>query len=170
MTTPRTDLQVHTEAFTRIGETRNVWQYDQEMDKLGPLLFPASQVSATPVPRVLWMPPSNPYMPVPTHQQPFTNTFRNTPYSPPAAVSKVGPAKYKAPAHKHAHHLHSIPPREKSTRTLIIDHMLWVHGKPPIVEILTLYSTTSPRQNKIRPSAGRARHDRSHRWSIVFKL
>jgi hypothetical protein len=25
--------------------------------------------------------------------------------------------------------LHSIPPREKSTRTLIIDHMLWVHGR-----------------------------------------
>ncbi|KAG1736505.1 hypothetical protein EDB19DRAFT_1720654 [Suillus lakei] len=36
---------------------------------------------------------------------------------------------FKAPAHKHAHHLHSIPPREKSTRTLIIDHMLWVHGR-----------------------------------------
>lgn len=32
-------------------------------------------------------------------------------------------------AHKHAHHLHNIPPREKSTRTLIIDHMLWVHGR-----------------------------------------
>ena len=28
---------------------------------------------------------------------------------------------FRAPAHKHAHHLHSIPPREKSTRTLIID-------------------------------------------------
>jgi len=36
---------------------------------------------------------------------------------------------FKAPAHKHAHHLHSIPPKEKSTRTLIIDHMLWVHGR-----------------------------------------
>lgn len=167
MTTPRTDLQSHTEAFTRIGETRNaVWQYDQ--DKIGPVFFPASQVSATPAPRALWMPPSNtPYMPVPSYQQPFPNTFRNTPYSPPAGVSK---AKYKAPAHKHAHHLHSIPPREKSTRTLIIDHMLWVHGKPPIVEILTMYSTTSPRQNKIRPSAGRARHDRSHRRTIVFQL
>ncbi|KAF8871847.1 hypothetical protein CPB84DRAFT_1635481, partial [Gymnopilus junonius] len=32
-------------------------------------------------------------------------------------------------ARKHAHHLHSIPPQEKSTRTLIIDYMLWVHGK-----------------------------------------
>ncbi|KAG6868668.1 hypothetical protein C0993_012171 [Termitomyces sp. T159_Od127] len=38
-------------------------------------------------------------------------------------------ATYKAPAHKHAHHLHTIPPREKSTRTLIIDHILWVHGR-----------------------------------------
>ena len=36
---------------------------------------------------------------------------------------------FTAPAHKHAHHLHSIPPREKSTRTLIIDHMLWAHGR-----------------------------------------
>lgn len=36
---------------------------------------------------------------------------------------------FRAPAHKHAHHLHSIPPREKSTRTLIIDHMLWVHAR-----------------------------------------
>ncbi|KAI0649027.1 hypothetical protein C8Q79DRAFT_998927 [Trametes meyenii] len=39
------------------------------------------------------------------------------------------PTPFKAPAHKHAHHLHSIPPREKSTRTLIIDHLLWVHGR-----------------------------------------
>ncbi|KAH9831635.1 uncharacterized protein C8Q71DRAFT_781736 [Rhodofomes roseus] len=40
-----------------------------------------------------------------------------------------GPTPFKAPAHKHAHHLHSIPPREKSTRTLIIDHLLWVHAR-----------------------------------------
>lgn len=39
------------------------------------------------------------------------------------------PPLFKAPAHKHAHHLHSIPPREKSTRTLIIDHLLWVHAR-----------------------------------------
>ncbi|GJE89954.1 hypothetical protein PsYK624_060680 [Phanerochaete sordida] len=36
---------------------------------------------------------------------------------------------FRPPAHKHAHHLHSIPPREKSTRTLILDHMLWVHAR-----------------------------------------
>lgn len=44
-----------------------------------------------------------------------------------ASTSHQKPA-FRAPAHKHAHHLHSIPPREKSTRTLIIDHMLWAHG------------------------------------------
>ncbi|KAI0749645.1 hypothetical protein C8Q80DRAFT_1163205 [Daedaleopsis nitida] len=46
-----------------------------------------------------------------------------------AAIPAHNPTPFKAPAHKHAHHLHSIPPREKSTRTLIIDHLLWVHGR-----------------------------------------
>ncbi|KAG0701211.1 hypothetical protein DFH29DRAFT_1000398 [Suillus ampliporus] len=60
---------------------------------------------------------------------------RTTTYQAPIFASSstsynpVGPRAFKAPAHKHAHHLHSIPPREKSTRTLIIDHMLWVHGR-----------------------------------------
>ena len=53
----------------------------------------------------------------------------------PSAATPSGIGKpnsqpiFKAPAHKHAHHLHSIPPREKSTRTLIIDHLLWVHSR-----------------------------------------
>ncbi|KAF5389070.1 hypothetical protein D9757_004997 [Collybiopsis confluens] len=47
----------------------------------------------------------------------------------PSKTSGTNPYSFKAPAHKHAHHLHSIPPREKSTRTLIVDHMLWVHGR-----------------------------------------
>ncbi|KAJ7471454.1 hypothetical protein B0H11DRAFT_1867624 [Mycena galericulata] len=46
-----------------------------------------------------------------------------------ASGANANPSAFRAPAHKHAHHLHSIPPREKSTRTLIIDHMLWVHGR-----------------------------------------
>ncbi|KAK7033458.1 hypothetical protein R3P38DRAFT_2922762 [Favolaschia claudopus] len=45
------------------------------------------------------------------------------------STSNANANVFRAPAHKHAHHLHSIPPREKSTRTLIIDHMLWVHGR-----------------------------------------
>lgn len=54
------------------------------------------------------------------------------PQSSPSAPA--GPRSFKAPAHKHAHHLHSIPPREKSTRTLIIDHMLWVHARTRFVQ------------------------------------
>ncbi|KAF8072053.1 hypothetical protein FPV67DRAFT_1667497 [Lyophyllum atratum] len=60
----------------------------------------------------------------------------NYPSTPPSARSSAPVPSgskprtfFRAPAHKHAHHLHSIPPREKSTRTLIIDHMLWVHGR-----------------------------------------
>ncbi|PPQ98178.1 hypothetical protein CVT26_003224 [Gymnopilus dilepis] len=48
---------------------------------------------------------------------------------PGSSTSALPQTSYRAPAHRHAHHLHSIPPREKSTRTLIIDHMLWVHGR-----------------------------------------
>ncbi|EJD07011.1 uncharacterized protein FOMMEDRAFT_165647 [Fomitiporia mediterranea MF3/22] len=47
---------------------------------------------------------------------------------PPGAATTTAPT-FKAPAHKHAHHLHSIPPREKSTRTLILDYLLWVHAR-----------------------------------------
>jgi hypothetical protein len=38
------------------------------------------------------------------------------------------PSVFRVPGHKNAHHLHSIPLREKSTRTLIVDYMLRVHG------------------------------------------
>ncbi|KAF8462071.1 hypothetical protein DFH94DRAFT_699894 [Russula ochroleuca] len=41
---------------------------------------------------------------------------------------------FRAPAHRHAHHLHSIPPREKSTRTLIIDQLLWVHARTRLAQ------------------------------------
>ena len=34
----------------------------------------------------------------------------------------------RAPEHRRAQNLHSITPPEKSTRTLIIDHLLWVHS------------------------------------------
>ncbi|KDQ08733.1 hypothetical protein BOTBODRAFT_561410 [Botryobasidium botryosum FD-172 SS1] len=50
------------------------------------------------------------------------------PLASPASYPRPHPAfTFQAPAHKHAHHLHSIPPREKSTRTLILDHFLWQH-------------------------------------------
>ncbi|KAG6862024.1 hypothetical protein C0995_008212 [Termitomyces sp. Mi166 len=62
-----------------------------------------------------------------------TTSYLSAPSSsaplPPSTPVPAPRVTYKAPAHKHAHHLHTIPPREKSTRTLIIDHMLWVHGR-----------------------------------------
>lgn len=71
-----------------------------------------------------------PAFPTPTHFPVFPPT-QPVPRGPQAQASPSAPApgSFKPPAHKHAHHLHSIPPREKSTRTLIIDHMLWVHAR-----------------------------------------
>ncbi|KAI6122212.1 hypothetical protein EDD16DRAFT_1705319 [Pisolithus croceorrhizus] len=58
------------------------------------------------------------------------NTLPHVPSQPSKPIPSLpATGSFKAPAHKHAHHLHSIPPREKSTRTLIIDHMLWVHAR-----------------------------------------
>ena len=34
-----------------------------------------------------------------------------------------------APAHPQSHHLHTLPPREKTTRTLILDHTAWRQGR-----------------------------------------
>ncbi|KAJ2929181.1 hypothetical protein H1R20_g7905, partial [Candolleomyces eurysporus] len=83
-------------------------------------------------------------------QQPITTSgYYTTPYdffrnhsSPPVVTNNVAapapvqpPAStFRAPAHKNSHHLHSIPPREKSTRTLIVDHMLWVHGRTRLAQ------------------------------------
>ncbi|KAH9481144.1 hypothetical protein JR316_0005664 [Psilocybe cubensis] len=63
-----------------------------------------------------------------------TSSIQNSAHATGASTSgpsssNIPQSSFRAPAHKHAHHLHSIPPREKSTRTLIIDHMLWVHGR-----------------------------------------
>ena len=57
---------------------------------------------------------------------PLSNRSNNT---QPSTSTTGAHTPFKPPAHKHAHHLHSIPPREKSTRTLIIDHLLWVHAR-----------------------------------------
>ncbi|KAF8553920.1 hypothetical protein OG21DRAFT_1485085 [Imleria badia] len=77
-------------------------------------------------------------LPVFPAQAPFPVFLPPQPASngPPqsSSSSPAAPTSFKAPAHKHAHHLHSIPPREKSTRTLIIDHMLWVHARTRFVQ------------------------------------
>lgn len=70
-------------------------------------------------------------MPPPT-MSPRVNTLTASPARPRTAAEISTDdrsfTRFRAPAHKHAHHLHSIPPREKSTRTLILDHILWVHA------------------------------------------
>lgn len=60
-----------------------------------------------------------PAAPKPAHSQPEI----------PVVLDTANLFSYKAPAHKHAHHLHSIPPREKTAKTLILDHMLWQHTR-----------------------------------------
>ncbi|KAH7884802.1 hypothetical protein F5I97DRAFT_1929631 [Phlebopus sp. FC_14] len=88
--------------------------------------FPAFSVTPTQPPAVSSVLPSR-------HSPPSNQPSTSTLPPPPAPALPPPPppssSSFKAPAHKHAHHLHSIPPREKSTRTLIIDHMLWVHGR-----------------------------------------
>ncbi|KLO17084.1 hypothetical protein SCHPADRAFT_937281 [Schizopora paradoxa] len=70
-------------------------------------------------------------------QKPTAHTVSSSLQSRPRASTTLStaasvastPGVFKAPQHKHAHHLHSIPPREKSTRTLILDHLLWMHAR-----------------------------------------
>lgn len=69
----------------------------------------------------------------------------------PIIVDAAGSVSYKAPAHKHAHHLHSIPPREKTAKTLILDHMLWQHTRARFLQArseLGLPPTLSPQQQQ----------------------
>ncbi|CAE6468407.1 unnamed protein product [Rhizoctonia solani] len=79
--------------------------------------------SQTPAPREMVRP--RPSFPItiapPAHPPP-------RPHPPPRKFVHP-PATYVAPAHPHSHHLHSIPPRDKSTRTLILDHLLWMHAR-----------------------------------------
>jgi hypothetical protein len=80
-----------------------------------------SQTYQVPPPFRLPQPVITTLAPIPANGNSGTSTSGN-------AQGPSGQATtFIAPAHKHAHHLHSIPPREKSTRTLIIDHLLWVH-------------------------------------------
>ncbi|KZS92738.1 hypothetical protein SISNIDRAFT_107262 [Sistotremastrum niveocremeum HHB9708] len=51
------------------------------------------------------------------------SSSHRTPTPTPRTQAALMPT-YRAPAHAHAHHLHSIPQREKSTRSLIVDSML----------------------------------------------
>jgi hypothetical protein len=67
----------------------------------------------------------------PTQQQLSSFSLQQPNYASPSNVPRprANSTAFRQLAHKSAHHLHSIPPREKSTRSLIIDYILWVHGR-----------------------------------------
>ncbi|KAI0310634.1 hypothetical protein OF83DRAFT_843875 [Amylostereum chailletii] len=112
-----------------------------------------------PVPIVLG-PTQRPRPTFPVTSNPVPQTPPRIPGSPTQQRVSTSPATYtsggpfRAPAHKHAHHLHSIPPREKSTRTLIIDHMLWVHGRTRFAQAraeLAMTDRTGGPQSRYHP-------------------
>jgi hypothetical protein len=73
--------------------------------------------------------PSNIPAPTQRHLSPFSIQQPNYASSSGLPRSRANSTAFRQLAHKSAHHLHSIPPREKSTRSLIIDYILWVHGR-----------------------------------------
>ncbi|GJJ08037.1 hypothetical protein Clacol_002244 [Clathrus columnatus] len=58
-----------------------------------------------------------------------TIVTNNNSMSGQESSSKTAPKQFIAPAHPQSHHLHTLPPREKTTRTLILDHTAWRHGR-----------------------------------------
>ncbi|KZV94744.1 hypothetical protein EXIGLDRAFT_736478 [Exidia glandulosa HHB12029] len=72
---------------------------------------------------------------------------------------------YKAPAHKHAHHLHSIPPREKSTRTLILDHILYLHATARFDA--RQRDLNDPREDPFAVPYGPGARNSAHRATVV---
>ncbi|KAF8318050.1 uncharacterized protein EI90DRAFT_3084529 [Cantharellus anzutake] len=77
--------------------------------------------------------PAVPHLQQPTTSRPQAKPSFTIPHPNPVKPEQTPPSPniftYKAPAHKHAHHLHSIPPKEKTVQTLILDHMLWLHSR-----------------------------------------
>lgn len=71
---------------------------------------------------------SAPYLVVPDNSKSRTEQ----PLKKSMAISLPGNSQV---AHKNAHHLHSIPPREKTTKTLILDHMLWLHANARFAQV-----------------------------------
>jgi hypothetical protein len=69
---------------------------------------------------------------------------------------------FRAPPHTHVHHLHSIPPHEKSTRTLIIDHLIWVHAVTRFAQARAELSMTDRTGGPGTPDF--ERRDRPEQW------
>jgi hypothetical protein len=69
---------------------------------------------------------------------------------------------FRAHAHTRAHHIHSIPPREKSTRTLIIDHLIWVHAVTRFAQARAELAMTDRTGGKGTPNF--ERRERPEQW------
>lgn len=121
-----------------------------------------------------------------TAYQPSSTAYYQQSQTSPANAPPAAPS-FRAPAHKNSHHLHSIPPREKSTRTLIVDHMLWVHGEPSSFslifslancnarisnhrDVIALPFIDACREDPASPGTRRTRHDRPHRRPFIVQL
>ena len=83
-------------------------------------------------------------------------------FSHPQLTPTTYALTFRAPAHKHAHYLHSIPPREKSTRTLIIDHLLWAHALTRFAQARAELAMTDPTGGPGAPNY--AHRERPEQW------
>ena len=88
--------------------------------------------------------PSQPLQDMSKRPRPSFPLSATSPLRPPPTTTTMSmsavhplhiPQSFKPPQHKHAHHLHAIPPREKTTRTLILDHMLWLHAAARFAQV-----------------------------------
>lgn len=97
----------------------------------------------------------------PTQSQPPRLPSPRSP-SRPQLTPTTYSLTFRAPAHKHAHYLHSIPPREKSTRTLIIDHLLWAHALTRFTQARAELAMTDPTGGPGAPNY--AHRERPEQW------
>lgn len=76
---------------------------------------------------------STPYLVIPSNGSNYLNISGNTSTFAPSFSVQTPSQPVVAP--KHAHHLHSIPPKQKSTKSLILDHLLWLHALARIAHV-----------------------------------
>lgn len=92
------------------------------------------------------VPTSNPFLIVPSNPQ---NKFHNTSYTPsfplPVDSNHPNPTTTRV-AHNNAHHLHSIPPAHKSTKTMILDHLLHLHAEARLAQVSAELGLTAMEQ------------------------
>jgi hypothetical protein len=78
---------------------------------------------------------STPYLVIPSTSSSYLNISGSVNVSHFTPSFPVQAPTAPPVASKHAHHLHSIPPRQKSTKSLILDHLLWLHALARIAHV-----------------------------------